>query len=105
MYWGIFFSSKHKAQEFVATEHLSKCTLLMERPLCYVLTETCCLAALTCREQYISLIGVWSPSQPGLCEVPWGKNPPSAAHVLKTPPAAARPPQVSSERLGVAFGC
>lgn len=32
MYKGIFFSFKHKAQELVATEHLSKCILLMECP-------------------------------------------------------------------------
>lgn len=113
MYWGIFFSSKHKAHELVATEHLSKCILLMECPrlVRVELNMLFALAALTRREQYITPIGVSSPSQPGLCEAPWGKKtPPSAVHVLKTPPTAARGcqlhiKQVSSDRLGVAFGC
>lgn len=60
---GLFFSYKHKAQEFVDTERLGETLLLMEGPR---LVRVELKMASTPREQYITPIGVSGPSQPGL---------------------------------------
>lgn len=100
MYWGIFFSSKHKAKELVATERSSKCILLMECPHLLHVELNMLVGGV---EQYITLTGVWSPSQPGLCEGGGHLQSMSWKHPLLQ--LGLHMKQVSSDCLGVAFGC